>query len=180
MKKIAFALIGMVCLTGAAFGEGRVGPFLTGMSSTGDESGSAFGGGVKGEWLFTENIGIDLRAGYLKDSEGDAGIIPLEFGPVLVMPMDPLSLTLGAGGLYGIPQGSDLDDADPALGFYAAAGLRGPISDGLEWFVEAQYASVKGDDETETTYYSWGWRRTSAQHLDFSGIGLNIGLLWKF
>lgn len=181
MKRIACLMFGIVCLTSAAFGEGRIGPFVTGMASIGDESGSAFGGGLKGEWLFSKNLGIDLHAGYLKDSEGDMGIIPLEFGPVVVIPLDPISLTLGAGGLYAIPTDGD---ADAALGFYAAGGIRGPMSDGMEWFVEAQYVNVKGDDKETTTRtdYSWGYRieTITEPHLDFSAVGLNVGLLWKF
>ena len=175
MKKIACMVVGVLCLAGAAGAESRLGPFVTGMASVGDESGSAFGAGVKYEWLFTENFGIDLRGGYIND--GDMGLIPLMFGPVAVIPLDPLALTLGAGGLYGIPTDGD---ADSALGFYAAAGLRGPASGNMEWFAELQYSNVKGDDNETTTYSRWGYSTVSEAHLDFSAIGLNVGLLWKF
>jgi hypothetical protein len=38
----------------------------------------------------------------------------------------------------------------------------------MEWFVEAQYDKVKGDDNTSNGY------------IDFSAVGLNLGVLWKF
>ncbi|MFH0881220.1 MAG: hypothetical protein V2A34_16025 [Lentisphaerota bacterium] len=174
MKKIIMAVL----LMGLAYGvraEQRVGVFASGMISSGDKSGSAFGGGLKYEWLFMQNLGVDLRAGYLNDSS--TGLIPLEFGPVFVIPLDPVSLTLGAGGLYGIPTDSSIDSA---LGFYASAGVRGPISGGMEWFAEAQYAYLKGDDKKTTTYNARGYTTTSSAHLDFSAIGLNAGVLWKF
>ncbi len=175
MKKIICVMIGVACLGSVAMGESRLGPFVSGIAAVGDESGSAFGAGVKYEWLFNENFGLDLRGGYIND--GDIGLIPLTFGPVAVIPLDPLALTLSAGGLYGIPTDGD---ADSELGFYAAAGLRGPVSGNMEWFAELQYSYVKGDDKETTTYYGWGYRTVSEEHLDFSGIGLNIGVLWKF
>lgn len=173
-------VVAMACLTCGAMAEQRVGPFLTGMSSVGDNSGSAYGAGVKYEWLFNKNIGIDLHAGYLKDSEADTSLIPLEFGPVFVFPFSSLALTLGIGGLYAMPTDSDLD---AALGFYASAGIRGPISDGLEWFAEAQYAKVKGDEDTGGGYWRDAYTyvlHESGQTLDINAIGANIGVLWKF
>ena len=177
MKASIWIVISMVCLTCSAMAEleQRVGPFLTGMASVGDESGSAFGGGAKYECLFNPNFGLDVHVGYLTD--GDIGLIPVALGPIAVIPLDPVSLTLGAGALYGIPSEGG---ADPALGFYAAVGVRGPATEGMEWFVEAQYVDVKGDDNSETTYTSWSITRTSSEKLDFSAVGLNLGVLWKF
>ena len=180
MKRILGIVIATACLTYSAMAEQSVGPFLTGMASIGDNSGSAFGAGLKYEWLFNENFGIDLHAGYLNDSEADMGIIPLEFGPVVVFPLDSLSLTLGAGGLYAIPTDSDID---PALGFYASAGIRGPISDGMEWFAEAQYSKVEGDSNAGGGY--WVNDHTYVVQelglaLDINAIGVNAGILWKF
>lgn len=175
MKKCIVFFAALSCLLSGAMAEQRVGPFVTGMMSAGDDSGSAFGGGLKYEWLFSENLGLDVHAGYLSDS--DIGLMSLAVGPTLVFPIDSVSLSLGAGALYGIPQDSD---ADAALGFYAGVGIRGPLSDGVEWFIEGQYASIEGDENTETRYYSRGYTITSEEHLDFSAAGMNVGVLWKF
>lgn len=175
MKKIACMVIAAAGLTTGAFGDSRVGPFVSGMASAGNGSGSAFGGGIKYEWLFHENLGIDLRGGYYND--GDMGLIPLQFGPTVVIPVDPLAVTFGAGGVFAIPTDGD---ADPAFGFYAVGGIRGPLANGVEWFSEVEYANVKGDDNEKTTYHRYGYTTVSEPHLDFSAVGLNVGLLWKF
>ena len=175
MKKSIGMVAALVCLTCNAMAEQRVGPFVTGMASSGDESGSAFGVGLNYEWLFNQTLGIDVHAGYLSD--GDVGLIPLEFGPVVVFPSDPISITLGAGAVYGKPTDGDID---PALGFYGSAGVRCPVSDGVEWFAEAQYVSLKGDDKETTTYFRNGYSTISQPHLDISAFGLNLGVLWEF
>jgi len=179
MKKAIVLVVATICVVCTAVAEQRVGPFLSAMASVGDESGSAFGGGLKYEWLSSQNFGINLVAGYLNDD--DMGLIPLEFGPVYVISLDPLAITIGAGGLYGIPDDSDID---AALGFYAATGIRGPVSDGIEWFAELQYVNVKGDDEVSTSRRDFSWGHTvttiTKPSLDFSAVGLNAGILWKF
>jgi hypothetical protein len=156
MKKRISIFVSLLCLTCSAMAEQRIGPFLTGAAAVGEESGSAFGGGLKYEWLINENIGIDLHAGYMND--GEVGHFPLEFGPVVAFPLETGSLTLGAGGLCGIPE----ESGDAALGFYASVGVRGPLSfdGGMEAFAELQYVDVSGDD------------------LDYSAVELNIGILW--
>lgn len=182
MRTTVCLIAAMMFLACGAMAEQRLGPFMSGMAGVGDNSGSAFGAGAKYEWLFNETFGLDLRAGYLHDSDGDMGIVPLEFGPTVVIPLDPLAVTLGAGGCYAIPTGSD-EDIDPALGFYAAAGIRGPISDGLEWFAEAQYVKVEGDSETRGDYWLNSTTyvvQESGFSLDLNAIGINAGILWKF
>lgn len=174
---VVFAALSLSC---GAMAEQRIGPFLTGMAGVGDNSGSAFGAGAKYEWLFSDTLGLDLHAGYLHDSDADMGIFPLEFGPVFVIPLNSLAITLGAGGCYAIPTESEID---PALGFYAAAGIRGPISDGMEWFAEAQYVKVEGDSDTRGDYwlnnYTYVYQE-SGMSLDINAIGISAGILWKF
>ena len=167
MKSTLGAVVALVFLVCGAMAEHRAGLFFAGVSSVGGESGSAFGGGLKYEWLFHDHVGIDMRGGYLKDYKDDMVLIPVALGPVVVLPLDSLALYLGVGGLYGILQDS-VGDADPALGFYALAGIRGPISGGAEWFAEAQYDKIKGDEDTSDGY------------IDFNALGLNLGVLWKF
>ena len=182
MKKAIGMVIAVACLTCGAMAEQRVGPFLTGMAGVGDNSGSVFGGGVKYEWLFSETFGLDLHAGYLHDSDADMGIVPLEFGPVMVIPLESLALTLGAGGCYAIPTDSEFD-LDPALGFYAAVGIRGPISDGMEWFAEAQYVKVEGDSETRGDYWLNDYTYVVQElgySLDINAVGIAAGILWYF
>jgi len=162
MRRIVVAVVALACLACGAVGEDRIGPFLTGMTSLGDKSGGAVGGGIKYEWLSGKNVGLDLHAGYLND--GTIGLIPLEFGPVILFPLESVAWTLGAGGLYAIPIEGE---ADAALGLYAAAGIRGPISPNMEWLAEAQYVYVKGEEK-------------SGGNLDFSGAGLSVGILWIF
>ena len=159
--------------------ESRLGPYVTGMISTGDDSGNAFGAGAKYEWLFHERFAADLHAEYAYDPDGEMGVILLGFGPSIVFPTDALTFWLGAGGLYGIPSGGDWIDDDPALGFYAAAGMRGAIADGQEWFAELMYADVDGGDNSKTTYYPWGYSYSSGGNIDLSAVGLNVGLLWR-
>ena len=166
MKSTIGAVVTLVFLACGAMAEHRAGPFLTGLTSVGDESGSALGGGLKYEWLIHQNFGIDFRGGYLKDYKDDMALIPLALGSVVVFPMDAICLFLGAGGLYGILQDS-VAAADPALGFYALAGIGGPVSGGAEWFAEAQYDKIKGDENTSDGY------------IDFNAVGLNLGVLWK-
>ncbi len=154
----------------------RFGPMVSAMMSAGEESGSAFGAGVKYESLLTPTVGLDVRGGFIHD--GDIGLIPLMFGPVFLIPLDALTVSVGAGGLYGIPTGSD---ADNALGFYALVGLRGPTSDdSIEWFAEVQYSDVEGDSASSTTITPGRITRTSSEKLDFEAIGVNVGILLKF
>ncbi len=173
MKKILSVVGVLACLNLAASAEMRVGPFLSAMVATGDDSGEAFGGGGKFEWLSSINLGADARVGYLND--GDIGLVPLMLGPTYVVPIQDVALTLGAGFIYGIPTDNDYDSAP---GFYLSAGVRGRISDDMEWFAELQYVDVQGDDNEKTTYYPWGYSY-EWNKIDFTGIALHAGVLWK-
>ena len=181
MKKIVCVMLGMVCLTCGAYGENRIGAYVSAMSLIGDGEGELFGGGVRYEWLFSQNVGVDLRASYLDFSDGDTGVIPLMLGPIVVIPVNSITLTFGAGGMYTMLTDGDAEDA---LGFYANAGARGPISDGLEWFAEIQYSDVTFDGETTTERrdYSWGYTISTIEYADaeIQAIGANAGVLWHF
>lgn len=186
MKKVAYIMIGFACLTSAALGESRFGPFASWLNSNSED---AFGGGLKYEWLFTQNLGVDVRASYLSDE--DMYVIPLELGLVGVWPLQGLSLYASLGGGYYIPEDvsrdygfGEIEGPDAAFGFYGAAGIRLPAADNMEFFAEVKYTKAESDEETGGGYwrnsYNYVVSETTKLGMDLDGVGVNAGLLWTF
>lgn len=186
MKRFACMMTAVFCVLGSASGESRVGPFASWVTSD-DEN--AVGAGVKYEWLFNENFGVDVRASYL--TSDDLYIIPLEAGLLGILPLDKVSLYAGAGAGYYIPEDTGLnmpwgkvEGPDPAFGFYVLAGIRLPVGDRMELFAEGKYTQAESDEETGGGYWRNGSTyvvsETTKMGMEIDGMGANLGLLWKF
>jgi hypothetical protein len=181
MKKLACILVGLMCLTGGAFGEGKLGPILSWIKSN---DSNAFGGGLEYEWQFNKNLGLDVRAGYLTDS--DMYVIPIEVGIIGILPLEGLSLYAGIGCGYFIPEDigyGSIEGPDSAFGYYGVAGIRLPMAENVEFFAELNYTKAESDEETGGGYwrnsYTYVISETTKLGMDLDGIGANVGILWN-
>lgn len=182
MRKITCIMFAIVCLTGAAIGDSRVGPFASWLTSNDED---AFGGGLMYEWLLHENLGIDVRASYVTGN--GIYLVPLELGLVGILPLEKESLYAGAGIGYYIPEDTSADygsgevtGPDPSVGFYAVAGIRIPMADTMEFFAEAKYTTAEDDSRSDSSgMMTWSRSGTTDHGMDLDGFGANLGFLWK-
>lgn len=146
------------------------------------DSGALTGGGLRGEWLFTERFGAEARVGYLFAPDGSGTAIPLEAALVGVLPLEKASLSASAGvGYYlydpdldvNLPSGVDLKP-DPKVGFFGALGVRYPIGQNVKFYAEAKYTAAKYEKtvtQGRSTYSTKG---------GLDGIGANVGVMWSY
>ena len=161
MKKVILMLVVVLSVTTAS-AQLKLG--LNGglMIPTAEGAKLSYGGGISGEYLVSEKIGIDLGLGYYVNSElSDLSLIPVSLGAKY----------------YFIPEGSINPYAGVGLGYYTAkfgsystsdfgiapvVGLQFGLSDALSLDVNAKYHLIFTEGEST------------------SNIGFNVGIVYKF
>jgi len=106
-------------------------------------------------------------------------LIPLEAGLLFNLPLQDSPLNLYGGGGIGyaiIPEADDVD-LDDEICFYAVAGVEFSLSDSASLFAEAQYRVLEVDGAEVDDY---GEVDLDDEKVDFSGFGINAGLLFRF
>ena len=187
IKRIAIVVVLCLGMAATAQAGNRVGAFG---SYVDQENGSAYGGGVKYEWMADQNFGAEARVSYLTGEEADGNVIPLELGLVGQIPVEKVFLYAGIGGGYYIYQdvapaigGWDVEEPDPVLGFYLLGGIRYDLNESLTLFAEVKYTKAEFDMEQSRTTTIPGVL-VRVESIDVSGgldgAGGNLGLLWRF
>lgn len=186
ISKLALAalLAGSVTMASSAWATGSS---IQGMGSWWDagDSGSTYGFGVRGTLGFSEAFGADL--GWTYYGEGDDVTLRLpghdndiEFGGIDANVFDlGLRYTLPAeiyfgGGLSYYDLGHDVSDIDGEWGFYGIVGwsLGG---ENLRGFIEGMYRYTEG-----TIKYNDGFKGSLDRDVDYDGLGLNMGIMYRF
>lgn len=139
-----------------------------------DELGSAWGGG--GLLRFGgEVFGLDIRGSYVSFDDPSFKIIPLELALMLRLPVGPLGAYAGAGaGYYYIDP--DRGSADDNVGAFPFLGLDAPLGESIRLFGEVRWLYLETDIDAAIK----SAENIGSQNVDVSGLGLNVGLLFKF
>ncbi len=182
MKKLLVMLIAIGLGTAAASAGSGLGVFGTYLDSK--DPGPGFGGGVKFKADLSDYFGMEVRASCITqfdedDSDDGLYLIPLEAGLLFNLPLGedvPITLYGGGGGGYAIIPECDDIDLDDEFCFYGVAGAEFGLGDAASLFVEAQYRvlevdGAETDDEDEIEF---------DEEVEFSGLGINAGLLFRF
>lgn len=118
----------------------------------------------------------------------ELNILALGIGPVLKLPLDPLSLYGGGGiGVYlssgsldvwegGRKHGVDLDFG-AEIGAYAFGGIQFFLSDNAAIFGEVRYTWL--DAEMETEWWNGG-KFLDGKSVAFDGVGFDLGVMMWF
>lgn len=172
---LGLTLIAGLCLIagGCSTGSGiEVAAYGSGLDS--DDLGEGYGGGVKLELNPIDVLSIDGRAGYLHFSDTDIDMFPLEVAglwnfPILFERVVPYA---GVGAGYYLFEG-DGADIDAEIGYFPVAGLEigfhkfSLMGEARYLFLNPEADDGNGPLETVTDP-------------DVDGLGVNLGLLWRF
>ena len=182
MKKILMVL--MLIGLGAVVATAGSGVGIYGSYFNADDPGPGFGGGIKIKTDLSEYFGVEARASCITqfdedDTDDGVYLIPLEAGLLFNLPLQDSPLNLYGGGGIGyaiIPEADDVD-LDDEICFYAVAGVEFSLSDSASLFAEAQYRVLEVDGAEVDDY---GEVDLDDEKVDFSGFGINAGLLFRF
>jgi opacity protein-like surface antigen len=182
MKKILMVL--MLIGLGAVVATAGSGVGIYGSYFNADDPGPGFGGGIKFKTDLSEYFGVEARASCITqfdedDTDDGVYLIPLEAGLLFNLPLQDSPLNLYGGGGIGyaiIPEADDVD-LDDEICFYAVAGVEFSLSDSASLFAEAQYRVLEVDGAEVDDY---GEVDLDDEKVDFSGFGINAGLLFRF
>lgn len=182
MKKLLVMLLvlGLAAIVASAgSGVGVFGSYLDAK-----DPGPGFGGGIKFKTDLVDYLGVEARASCITqfdedDSDDGVYLIPLEAGLVFNLPLgDDAPITLYGGGGIGyaiIPEADDVD-LDDSFCFYGVAGAEFGLGESASLFAEAQYRVLEVDGaEVDGEDVDLG-----DEEVEFSGIGINAGLLFRF
>jgi hypothetical protein len=163
-----------------------------------DEADAAFGGGVTWVPASRGTLGVEFRAAYYEELsneplegvfdedpvfEDGLNAIPLE-GGLRVHLKDQDShirpYLSGGAGYYFLD--SDFGDVDDEFGWYGAFGSSFGNGTGAEFFAEANYRGVEGTVEVDPEEFSDldDLEFDDSADIDLSGVGINVGLNWKW
>jgi uncharacterized spore protein YtfJ len=170
---LALLVAATVVFGGCAHGSGlEVGAF--GSSIDSDDLGTGYGGGAKVELNPIDLISVDVRASWIRFSDVDIDMIPLEAAALLNFSSlgERIVAYVGAGGGYYLFD-CDAEDLDDSIGFFPLVGMevgfhRVCVLAEVRWlFLEADVDSAK--DELR-----------NLKDADIDGFGINLGLLFRF
>lgn len=174
-QQIGLALLAGMALVlgGCAHGSGlEFGAYGSSLDS--DDLGTGYGGGAKVEINPIDLISVDARASWIRFSDVDIDMIPLEAAALLNLAMfgERIVTYVGAGGGYYFFDSGE-DDLDDDVGFFPLVGAevgfhRVSVLAEARWlFLEADVDSAQ--DELQ-----------NLDDADVDGFGVNVGLLFRF
>jgi outer membrane protein W len=136
----------------------------------------SYGGGAKAKLAILDFLAVDARASYLRTDVGKVDMVPLEATAIFQIRLLKETLTPYAGigvGYYMFASG-DVDLKND-VGFYPMLGLefRPTKSKKFGIFAEVRYLFLESDLDD----FSPDIRGSSA---DMDGVGVNVGVLFRF
>lgn len=175
--KDCIALVGLAVLAlvvgGCRHGSGlELGAFGSMLDS--DDLGDGYGGGAKVELNPIDLISVDGRASYVRFDDTGVDMFPVEVAGLINFGMvgERIVPYVGAGAGYYFFEGDDAD-LDDEVGFFPLAGIelglhRVSVLAEARWlFLEADVDSAEAELENIT-------------EADVDGLGVNVGLLFRF
>jgi len=174
-RRIGWVLLVMACLGlgGCHHGPGiDVGAYGSSLKS--NDLGQGYGGGAKLGLRPVDWLSLDGRASYIRFADTQVNMIPLEAAGLLKFPMfgEFFVPYVGAGAGYYLFEATDADLQDK-VGFFPLAGLeiglwRVSLLAEARWlFLQTDVESAKGELK-------------NLREADIDGLGINVGVLFRF
>jgi hypothetical protein len=163
------SLVSGGCMTGSGIEMG-----VFGSSLDSDDLGQGYGGGAKLELNPIDWVSVDARASWINFSDTDVDMIPLEVAGLVNFPLlfERIVPYVGVGAGYYMFDGSGADLADE-VGYFPVAGLEIGFHR-LSLLAEARYLFL------ETDAANGRGPLAGAAKADVDGLGVNLGLLFRF
>jgi hypothetical protein len=144
-----------------------------------EDAGDAWGGGGLLRLGLVEWFALDARASYLEFDNPDVRMIPLEAAATFRLPLmgNKLIPYAGAGvGYYIYDVKAANVSIDDDVGFFPLVGLEVRFGARGQWglFGEARWLFLSSDIDTATD------ELTSPRSDDIDGLGVNVGILYRF
>ena len=181
MRKFLVLLIALL-IGAVAASAGGVGVFGSYLDA--EDPGPGFGGGLKIKADIAEFFAVEARASCITqfddwDGDDDLFLIPIEGALLLNLPLGdevPVTIYGGGGGGYAIIPEADDVDFDDSFCYFGLAGIELGLGESAALFVEAQYRvlevdGAETDDDVEIEF---------EEEIEFTGISVNAGLIFKF
>jgi hypothetical protein len=163
-----------------------------------DEADQSFGGGVTWASGSRAPLALELRAGYYEELSNEPLDNLFDDDPVFEEGVQAIPVEAGlrvrfngpeaavrpyvAGGAGYYLLDSDFGEVDDEFGWYAAAGSSFGNGTGAEFFAEVDYRKIEGTVEVDPE--SLGdvddIEFEDEVELDLSGIGVNMGISWRW
>ncbi|MCL4178550.1 MAG: outer membrane beta-barrel protein [Verrucomicrobia bacterium] len=144
-----------------------------------DEGGDAYGGGALVRMGIFNWLAVDGRASYLELSDSDFSVVPLEAAATFRLPLLKQTLVPYGGvgvGYYLYDEDNDFVEVDDGVGFFPVLGLEFRFGKEKQWavFGEARWLFLSTDIE------SAGDEVLEFDDDDIDGLGVNLGLIYRF
>jgi len=164
---VAMALSG--CTAGPVAALGLFGSYLDA-----DDLGDGYGGGAKLEIKPTDVISVDGRASWIYFEDFEVQMIPLEAALRLNIPLMGSRIVpyVGAGGGYYIFDADDVD-LDDSVGYFPLVGMEVGLRR-VALFAEARWLFLEADVDSALDELA------NIDDADVDGLGINVGLLFRF
>jgi hypothetical protein len=161
-----------VCLNGCTAGSFvELGTFGSYLDS--DDLGPGYGGGAKLEVKPTDWLSVDGRASWVFFDDFDISMIPLEAALRLNVPMfgERIVPYAGVGAGYYYFEADDVD-LDSNVGYFPLVGLEIGLRR-VALFAEARWLVLETDTDAAL-------EELGDLDADVDGLGINVGLLFRF
>jgi hypothetical protein len=157
------------CSAGSAAALGLFGSYLDS-----DDLGTGYGGGAKLELKPTDVLSVEGRAGWIYFEDFEISMVPLEAALRLNLPLlgERIVPYVGAGGGYYFFEADDVD-LDDDVGYFPLAGLEVGFRR-VAVFGEARWLFLKTDVDSALDELA------DLDEADVDGLGVNVGLLFRF
>ena len=142
----------------------------------GDDLGSGVGAGALLRLDFLEEaVGLDIRGSFLRFDDIKTDLIPIEAAVMVRLPLARLGAYAGLGVGYYL---FDMEDgsADDNVGVFPLVGADIQLSDSLSLFGEARWLFLEADIDAAIQ----AAEELTEDSVDLDGIGVNLGLSWRF
>ena len=192
MRKLG-AILSMLALSSAVASAGGGFGVFGSYWDMEDSDDASYGGGIRLQADINEIVGFDLRisglTGYGGEEADNAYVAPIEAGLTLGTPLgDAARIYVGAGaGYYVLPEFEtegefdapgevDVDFQDE-FGFFGLVGIQLNLSEAVALFVEGKYTWLEVDEVTLDGDLDLD---LGDDPVEFTGFGINAGLLFRF
>jgi hypothetical protein len=179
MIKRAMLLLLLACLACTSPADVGLGAFGSYWNT--DDADEAFGGGAQLK-LGTDPLHLVIRGTYFDDlldddhtADIDLQAIPVEAGIELRRKVSPATaIYVGGGVTYCFLDAGDRGEVDDEIGWYAGGGIEIRLGKRVWLFGEAVWRNIEA-----TVEYDDLGEITSDVDFDLSGLGVNVGLVFR-
>ena len=139
-----------------------------------DDLGDGYGAGAKLELKPTDVISVDGRASWIYFEDFEVHVLPLEAALRLNFPLMGSRIIpyVGAGGGYYIFEADDVD-LDDDVGYFPLVGMEVGLRR-VALFAEARWLFLETDVDSALDELG------NIDDADVDGLGINVGLLFRF